>query len=40
MKPETDDFLFPKILDKVENFLESWKRKYIWNYTVLENDTR
>lgn len=40
MKPETDDFLLFKILDNVENFLESWKRKYIWNYAALENDKR
>lgn len=40
MKQETDDVLLLKILDNVENFLESWKRKYFWNYTVLENDTR
>lgn len=40
MKQEIDDILLLKILDNVENFLESWKRKYIWNYTVLENDTR
>lgn len=40
MKQETDDVLLLKILNNVENFLEPWKRKYIWNYTVLENDTR
>lgn len=40
MKQETDDVLLLKILDNVENFLESWKRNYFWNYTVLENDRR